>query len=465
MSTAPPEAPRHPYLVLAVVAGGTLLNTLAASTITLALPAIGQGLALSIDRSRWVMQAYLLVTTVALLPAGRLGDLLGHRRVYLSGFLLFGLASLGAGLAPSFPLLTAARLAQGAGAAMVMSAGPALITTSLPPAVRGRSLGLLSTATYLGLTAGPPLGGWLIAALSWRAVFFINLPIALLVVTLGGLTLPRTGGASARFDAAGAVTLGLGSLLLLGLGEGPTWGWSSPPTLACLGLGLAALVAFVRLERRSPAPLLDLGLFRVRAFTGSTLAALCNYVALFVPIILLPFLLIEGMGSTPRAAGLLLTAQPILMALTASPSGWLSDRIGSRALAASGLTILAAAVFLLGETDAATSRDRLTLLLALAGLGTGLFVSPNSSALMGAAPRTQQGVAGAVMATARNLGMLIGTGAGTEIFHQAGGRSGARWRPLDYRAFRFAQRVASGSSVLGALFALLAAPPSGPRHG
>ncbi len=456
---------RHPYLVLAVVAGGTLLNTLAASTITLALPALGAGLALSIERSRWVMQAYLLTTTVALLPAGRAGDLLGHRRIYLGGFLLFGLASLGAGLAPSFAPLVVARLVQGLGAAMVMSAGPALITTSVAATERGRSLGLLSTATYLGLTAGPPLGGWLIAELSWRAVFFVNVPVALLVLLLGPLALPRAPARErVRFDAAGAAALGVGSLLLLGLGEGSSWGWGSSATLACLGLGLAGLVGFVHLERRSPAPLLELGLFRARAFSGSTLAALCNYVALFVPIILLPFLLIEGTGTSSRSAGLLLAAQPIVMALTASPAGWLSDRIGSRALAASGLAILALALFLLGESAATATRAELALLLALAGLGTGLFVSPNSSALMGAAPRGQQGIAGAVMATARNLGMLVGTAAGTELFRQAGGGSGRRWTPMDYRAFRLAQHAASGSSLLGALAALAAGASRGPER-
>lgn len=451
---------RHPYLVLAVVAGGTLLNTLAASTITLALPAIGAGLALSIERSRWVMQAYLLTTTVALLPAGRAGDLLGHRRLYLGGFLLFGAASLGAGLAPSFAPLVAARLVQGLGAAMVMSAGPALITTSVAASERGRALGLLSTATYLGLTAGPPLGGALIAALSWRAVFFVNVPVTLLVLVLGPLALPHPPArVRAPFDAGGAAALGVGALLLLGLGEGSSWGWSSAATLASLAAGLAGLAGFVLLERRGPEPLLDLGLFRARAFTGSTLAALCNYVALFVPIILLPFLLIEGTGATSRSAGLLLAAQPIVMALTASPAGWLSDRIGSRALAASGLAILALALFLLGETGPATSRLELALALALAGLGTGLFVSPNSSALMGAAPRSRQGTAGAVMATARNLGMLLGTAAGTEIYKQAGGRSGSAWRVEDYRAFGLAQRVAACSGLVGSLLALLAGPP------
>lgn len=457
MSDPAPVSVARPGLVLLVVAGGTLLSTLAGSSITLALPAIGRDLGLPIDLTRWVMIAFLLSVTVSLLVAGRAGDLLGHRRLYLGGFLLFGLTSLACGLARGFPMLVGGRVLQGMAGAMVMAAGPALITTTLPSGRRGRSLGLLATATYVGLTVAPSLGGWLVGAFGWRSVFLINVPVALAIVVTGTLLLPP--GDRRRkvaLDASGALTLLFGApLLLLAFTEGPRWGWTSPPTLICGAAGGLTLVGFVLLQSRRPEPLLDVSLFRSRMFSAAAASALCNYVALFVPIILLPFYLLEGLRASPSVSGLVLSAQSLAMALVASPAGWISDRIGTRGLAATGLAVLALGVGALATIDASSGAPTISLWLALMGLGTGIFISPNSSALMGAAPHARQGVAGAVMAVARNLGMMIGVSAGTEVFRALGGRTGAVWRPLDTRALRHAFAAAAVVSALGALIVLV----------
>lgn len=459
----------RPSLVLAVVAGGTLLSTLAGSAVTLALPAIGADLRLSLEGTRWVMLALLVTVTVALLPCGRLGDLIGHRNVYLAGFLLFALTSGLCGLAQGLPTLIAGRALQGLAGALVMAAAPALVTTTLPAASRGRSLGLLSSATYVGLTFGPPLGGWLLAMLDWRWIFFVNVPVAAVICLAGQRLLPPVPRASGlRFDTGGATALVLsGALLLVALSEGQYRGWLSPAIVIGLAAGLAGSVFFVLLQRRRREPLLDLGLFQSRTFSAASLAAVCNYVALFIPIILLPYYFAEGRQVSPSHAGLLLSAQPLLMAFSASPSGALSDRVGTRGLAAAGMVLLAAGLWGLGRLGPASSLLAAAAWLALTGVGTGLFISPNSSALMGAAPGGQQGVAGAVMAVARNLGMMLGVTAASQLFAAAGGHTGRPpWRSGDYAAMRWALLHAAAVALLGAVLALLSrSRPRPERHG
>jgi EmrB/QacA subfamily drug resistance transporter len=332
-----------------VVGLGTMLTAASASTVNLALPDLSRELHVSVELAGWVISSFLLATTVLLLAAGRLGDMLGHARVYLVGFVLFGAASAGCGLADGIGWLVASRVMQGVGGAMVAATGPALLTTTFPGNQRGRALGLLSTATYTGLTLGPPLGGLTVGASSWRWVFLVNLPVAALVVALGLVYLPSTtrrstpptssptkvAAASARsFDWPGLLTSLTGlPLLLVALAQGRRLGWGSPVILVGGAGGLALLGAFVSIERRTAQPLLDMGLFRSRIFSGAALSALGNYVALFVPIMLLPFYLVEALGVEPSRAGLALAAQPLVMALVASPAGRLSDRWGSRGLA------------------------------------------------------------------------------------------------------------------------------------
>ncbi|MBI4705823.1 MAG: MFS transporter [Deltaproteobacteria bacterium] len=389
---------------------------------------------------------------------GAAGDLLGHRRVYLAGTVLLGAASLGCALSVGLASLVAARVAQGIAGAMVMATSPALLTSSFPPSQRGRALGTLATATYAGLTVGPPIGGWVVAVASWRWVFLVNVPSALLVGALGWWCLPRARPqprAGASFDWAGVTTLVCGlPLVLVALAQGHRWGWSSWRSLGAAGLGLFLLGAFAWLERR-PAPLLDLRLFRSALFAGAVLSALGNYVALFVPTILLPFFLTEALGLDASHAGMLLSAQPLMMAIVASPSGRLSDRIGSRGLATAGLAVLAVGIGGLSTVGGGSSAMTVAAWLAVMGLGTGIFISPNSSALMGAAPPGQQGSAGAVMAVARTLGMMIGVATGTSIFVAAGGSTGHTWTASDIHALHVALVAAAAVCLLSAAAAAL----------
>ncbi|MBN1944799.1 MAG: MFS transporter [Bradymonadales bacterium] len=447
----------HQRLVLLVVGLGTLMSAMSGSSINLALPSLSLDLGITIDLAGWVVTSYLLAVTVLLLVAGRVGDLIGLKPVYLIGYALFGLSSLVCGLAGSVWILVGARVAQGVGGAMVMATGPALLTTTFPSQKRGQALGIVSTATYTGLTIGPPLGGWILAISSWRWVFHLNVFTALLVLGLGLACLVGDRHAQRLpFDWGGMLTLVIGlPLLLIALTQGQRWGWRSATVLSCGGGGLLLLALFVRVEIGLKTPLLDLKLFHSRLFTGSVLSALGNYVSLFIPTILIPFYLLEALELTPSEAGLILSAQPVLMALVASPSGWLSDRIGSRGLATGGLLILAFGLAGLSTIEADTGSLVVVSWLAIMGAGTGLFISPNSSALMGSAPRAQQGVAGGVMAVARSLGQMLGVAVGTTLYQVAGGTTGQAWEAADYLALRAALWVAVAVCLLSALAAAL----------
>ena len=454
MSEAHPlDSPR----TLWAIGVGTLLSSLSSATINLALPVLGRDLAISLEDSRWIVQAFLLTVAVCLPIAGKVSDLLGYRRLYLSGFALFGVASLLCAIAPGFGTLVCARVLQGVGGALAMATAPALLMTVFPPQKRGKALGILSTATYVGLTLGPPLGGVLVAGLGWRWTFGINVPICVLILWMGLTMIPRSNPTrQGRIHGPSVAALFLGlPLFLYAISEVPRAGFTALTVLAPAILGALSLVAFLRMQGQTAHPLLDLGLFSDRTFSGAVLSAVCNYVALFVPILLLPFYLQEGLGQDPATAGLILSAQPLVMALVASPSGWLSDRVGTRGLAMAGMLVLAAGLSTLSILDRGSAPALVAGCWAVAGLGTGIFISPNSSALMGATPRHLLGTAGSLIAQARILGMLLGVAFGTLLFQAWGGHTGHPWQPVEFVALQVAIRFAAGVALLGALAAYL----------
>jgi EmrB/QacA subfamily drug resistance transporter len=310
-------------------------------------------------------------------------------------------------------MLVAMRALQALGAALLFASSPAILTTSFPPTQRGRALGIQAMMTYLGLSVGPPLGGWLAGAFGWPAVFYINLPVGALAI---GLALrfvadDRPARAAERFDWTGALLFSTGLvLLLLALNQGHAWGWLAAPTLGLLAAAAAALGLFVRVEAASRSPMLDLTLFRSGTFSSATASALLSYVCSYAVIFVLPFLLVQGRGLSTARAGVVLAAEPVVMAVVAPISGILSDRIGSRLLTSAGMMVLGAGLALLALLSAAGTPAALAGGLAIVGLGFGLFSSPNNSALMGAAPRHRQGIASGVLATARNVGMVLGVG-------------------------------------------------------
>ena len=407
------------WWVLIAIGTGSFMSALDASVVNTILPVVRNAFHTNIASIEWVVTVYLLVLSGLLLTFGRLGDLRGHRSIYVWGFGIFVLSSMLCGAAWSTSALVVFRGLQAIGGAMLASNSPAIVTGNFPAHQRGRVFGLVSTMTYLGLTAGPSLGGWLTQALGWRSIFYINVPVGILALSLSLLFIPRDARtvAGQPFDLLGALVFLSGlTALLLGLNRGADWGWTSQPTMLLIGMAVLFLVIFIMVERRSPAPMLDLSLFRIPLFTTSVVSAVLNYICVYSITFLMPFYLIQGRGLNPAAAGMLLTAQPILMAITAPLSGAFSDKIGSRLPGMIGMAILAVGLFMLSGLQESSALWHIALALAVAGSGTGTFISPNTSALMGAAPKTHQGIASGVLATARNFGMVLGIGMAGAIF-------------------------------------------------
>ncbi len=414
-----PSAALGKWGVLLAVGVGGFMSSLDGSVVNTILPVIRGAFGSNVASIEWVITVYLLVVSGLLLSVGRLGDLRGNKSVYVGGFAGFILASGLCGLAPSVTALIAFRGLQAIAASMLFANAPAILTKNFPSSQRGQALGLQSTMIYLGLTVGPSLGGWLASHLGWRSVFYVNVPVGLLALLLAQRFIPPDSLArdTEPFDLAGAGTFILGLVtFLLALNQGYSWGWTSWPILSLLATAALALIVFITIEQHAPHPMLDLSLFRRRLFAASTASAILNYMSLYGIVFLLPFYLIQGRGLTPVAAGVLLTAQPVAMAIVAPISGTLSDRIGSWLPSSLGMAILAAGILLLSRLGPQSSLTMATVGLAIAGVGTGIFVSPNTSALMGSAPRERQGIASGVLATARNVGMVIGVGMAGAIF-------------------------------------------------
>ncbi|MGK3982696.1 MFS transporter [Sorangium sp. So ce136] len=511
-------APR-PYAVLGVVAVGTLTSALGSSLINVAIPLVRRDLGADMGAASWVLAAYSLSVSALLLPFGRLGDRLGKGRVYAAGFGVFGAGSALSALAPTLASLIAARALQGAGAAMLMANGPALTTAAFPPAQRGRALGLQATATYLGLSLGPSIGGWLAQRAGWHAAFWVNVPIslagALLARSLVGrgaavapltpavaplapavaplapavvapdvgggagprASVPAPGPAAARpvpdararpFPWASALLFGAAmTALLVALTRGQRWGYRSPRVVGLLALGAVLAAAFVRVERRSPAPLLSGALLAQPAFVAGLAAAFLQYAAVYMMLFLLPFYLQGPLAMSAADAGLVMTVQPAVMAVVTAASGWLSDRVGTRGPALAGMTVLAVGLARLATLGAEAERASLLAALGLVGLGSGLFTSPNNSRILGAAPREQLGTAAGLLAEARNVGMLCGVAVSGAMFAALGGGgpgelAGGEAFGAFGVAFRGTMLAASALAVVGAG---VTAARSSPRAG
>ncbi len=444
------------WFVLVAVGVGTFMSALDGSVVNTVLPVIRRSFQTNVATVQWIVTIYLLVVSGLLLSFGRLGDMRGNKRVYVAGFGVFVASSAFCGLAPSPLALIAGRAVQAIGAAMLFANSAAILTKNFPPERRGQALGMLATMTYLGLIVGPPVGGWLAGLFSWRAVFYINVPIGAMAMALSQVCIPQDalGESAERFDIAGAVTFMLGLVaLLFALNQGHGWGWGSPRILGLLTLAIVLLGVFLAVESSVGSPMLDLSLFRRRVFSAAATSAVLNYIAVYSIVFLLPFYLIQERGLSPGRAGVMFSIQAVVMATIAPLSGTLSDRIGSRLPATLGMTILAAGLVLMSRLSSTSPLAYVGLALAACGLGTGIFISPNNSALMGSAPRHRQGIAAGVMAEARNVGMVLGVGLAGAIFTtilargHGPGASGALVTAIDAGFLAAAGVAALGAAV------------------
>jgi EmrB/QacA subfamily drug resistance transporter len=419
--------PGYRWWVVGTVCVGAFLGQLDASIAGLVLPTLEEVFRAPVAAVEWVAIAYLLTLAALVVPFGRLSDMVGRKLLYTVGFLVFIAGSALCGLAPTLGWLVAFRVVQAVGAALLQANSVAIIAAAAGPRALGRAVGVQGAAQAVGLAVGPSVGGLLIALAGWRWVFFVAVPFGLLGAALGWLILPRTvrpaaggragevapppGPARERFDWAGAALFGPAVAAgLLVLTEGNAWGWTSPRLVGLVAVAVTLLGAFLLAERRAPAPLVDLGLFRDRVFSTGIVAGLLSYAVLFGSLFLLPFYFQRFLGFAPDEAGLALSPIPLALGIVAPVAGALTDRLGSRLPTVAGMILTTVALLALTAVPGGAVGAMLPL-LAVLGLGLGLFTPPNNSAVMGSAPPHRLGVAGGVLNMTRSLGTSAGVAA------------------------------------------------------
>lgn len=377
------------------------------SAVNLAIPSIGGDFNSSALLLSWVVSSYLLASAAFLLPFGRFADILGRKKVFISGVAVFSLSSLLCGMAGSIQTLIAFRVLQGIGGAMIFGTSMAILTSVYAPQERGKVLGINVATVYTGLSLGPVLGGVMNQHLGWHSIFYLNVPIGCLIILLAVLKLKGewAGARGERFDLGGSV-LYVGGVVAFMYGISSFA--ASPWAKYIFAAGIALLALFVRYEIRLEQPILNLRLFtRSASFAYSNLAALINYSATFAVGFLLSLYLQVAVGFDSQTAGLILLSQPVIMALLSPFAGTLSDRVEPRVVASWGMGLTTAGLFVFSFLTSQTPLWLIILNLVLLGTGFALFSSPNSNAIMGSVEKKYYGVASSTLGTMRTIGQAI----------------------------------------------------------
>jgi EmrB/QacA subfamily drug resistance transporter len=399
----------YKWWALSCTSLGMLLATINSGTLIIALPDLEKALGTSILQLVWVILAYMISSTVLVLFAGRLSDLFGRKQAYVGGFVLFALASLGAGFAHGGTELILWRIVQGVGAAFLFANAGAIVTDAFPKDQLGVAMGTNTMIAAVGLVIGPVLGGALVA-ISWHWVFWFNVPFALLgslwaFFILRELVRPeRVRG----FDIPGVVTFVVGLTgFTYGLSRAGLSGWGDPLTIGPIALGVVLLGVFVLIESHHTNPMLDLTIFQNRLFSAATAAAFINGLSRFALLFLFVFYFQGVKGHDPIRAGVELAPMAIGMLISSPLAGWWADKRGSRALAAWGMIV--GAVALVGMTTLGVDTPYFwsALWLFIVGVGSGMFNSPNTAAMMGTVPPHRRGIAAGARTMLQNTGAVI----------------------------------------------------------
>lgn len=407
------------WSVFSATSLGIYMGTLDSSIVNITLPSMVSSLSADLPTAQWVVSAYLLAVSGLLPILGRWGDIAGRKRIYTWGYLVFIFGSMLCAAALNIYFLILARVLQAFGAAMLIANGPALISESFPPSKLGRAFGMISTVVSLGLISGPTLGGVLLTAWSWRAVFWINIPLGILGYILASRILKDDKKHSRDvFDIFGAslFIIGMVSFLIV-VSYGQRWGWTSGYVKAVSIVSIICFYLFCCHERKFPSPMLDLRLFENRPFTFGNLATIFAFMALFSNNILLPFFLQHILHKPPAQIGMLMAVLPLSMVFVAPISGYLSEKIDPRILTTLGMLIMTVALCYQGfYMTVNTSFYGVLAGQIMVGIGNGLFQSPNNSSVIRTVEKTRLGVANGVNTLVRHVGMVCGVSVAIAIF-------------------------------------------------
>ena len=419
---------RIPALLVATLAN--FLTPFMGSSVNLALPVIGAEFAADAIVLSWIPTAFLLAAAMVAVPFGRISDIYGMKRIFSYGVILFTAASFLSAISPSALSLIIFRAFQGMAGGIIFVTGLAIITSVYPPHERGRAIGINIATVYIALSLGPVLGGVMTQYLGWRSLFFAMIPLGITILTITWWKLDSEWAASRgeKFDLKGSLLYSICLVMLL-------YGFSRLPTLrgiALVGFGIVGFAGFVMFEARVESPLLNIRLFKNRTFAFSNLAAFINYSANFTVGFLLSLYLQFIKGLDPQSAGLILVAQPVVMAVFAPIAGRLSDRFHAQKLASLGMALCTTGLFILTFITAQTSTAVVSVGLVVVGMGFGFFSSPNTIAIMGSVEKRFYGVASAMVSTMRLLGQMLSMGLALMVFALMIGN--VRITPVQYPA-------------------------------
>jgi EmrB/QacA subfamily drug resistance transporter len=414
-----------PWFALAAVCVGAFMGQLDASIVTVALPTLQHTFDASVGAVTWVGLSYLVVLVASVTAVGRFADMWGRKLLYVYGFAVFSVGSLLCGIAPGLGALCSFRAVQAVGAAMLQANSLAIIVLVMPRRLLGRAIGIQGTAQALGLALGPTVGGFLLAAGGWRFIVLVNVPFGVFGALAAILLVPRSRHLSARvrFDWTGlAAFVPAVVALLSALSFGAELGWASWPIVGLFVVSAVASALFVRHERRDRDPMLDLGLFGNPQFSTGIASGACSYLVMFGTLLVVPFYFERGLGFGAARSGLELMAMPLAFGVVAPLAGRLADRTGARPLTTGGMTLVTAGLGALAAFRPPT--PAFVALLAVVGIGMGLFTSPNNASIMAAAPLEQSGMASGVLNMTRGTGTALGLALTGTVFVLAGGDAG-----------------------------------------
>ena len=406
------------WLIFGVAVLGTFMAVLDSSIVNVALPVIATNLGVELVAVQWVVSAYLLVITILLPLFGKAGDMYGRRNIFMLGFIVFTLGSLLCSISSTIWFLVGARVVQAIGASMLMANSPAIVSITFPGKERGRALGMIGTVVAIASMSGPSLGGILVGSFNWQSIFYINLPIGLLAYLLGYLILPvEEKHQQGSFDFLGALLFAVGMTgFLLVLINGQEWGWGSSIIKVIGTMTIFLLSIFIWHEGRAEHPMIDLSLFKRWPFLAGNISGLLSFMAMFSNNMLLPFYLHSILLLSPTEIGLAITPFPLLMAVTAPVSGYLSERISPVVLTSLGLTIMMGGLLYLSTLDAQSLIWRVVIGQAVMGFGNGMFQSPNNNSVLSSVPNEKVGLASGMSALMRNIGMVSGIAVAVSVF-------------------------------------------------
>lgn len=420
------------WLILANVSIGTFMSTLDGSIANVALPTISSQLNAPLHEVQWVLTAYLLTICATLPIIGKFSDLFGRSRVYTIGLFIFTGGSLMCGLSHYLATLIISRIVQAIGASCIMTNSQGIVASTFAKGGRGKAMGITGTMVSLGSLTGPGIGGLLIEHFGWASIFLMNLPIGLIGFLAGWFILPKDKIKEKHepFDYLGSVLFMVGMVsFLYTLSNAEVQGWGSLFVKMGMITAICSFVFFFSWERKTSFPMLDFSLYRIRAFAIGNMTALLSFIAIFCTNVMMPIYMENILHYSPELTGYTMMSYPLVMAVIAPISGWLSDKFGSHFLTTGGLLINALGFGLLTTLTQSESPWLVALHLSLFGIGHGLFQSPNNSSVMGAVPIQKLGSAGGLNALIRNVGMVLGTTFSVSLFsfrlHQLSGHLGS----------------------------------------